>query len=671
MRTSRKRGILVTLTLLAAPLALLVSCGGNATAPAAAQTFNPAPVVVISGATSTAALGPVPFTFTFSQPVDLFPPNAVTVTNGSAAANTAKISANEYTLIITPTANTTGTMTVKVLAGAFKDAAGVANTVAASVTQPFNTVPPPTYTILDFNTAPGTYYAYARTDFGGTNSSLTTAGVPTGGPANTVVKIVKTAGSASWAGTTLSVGYLQSIGRVPLSSSANTITAVVYAPAANLDFLMKVEDAGDPAKYVQVDAYSTSAGWQTLTFNFNANTPNNTVPINPASTYNKLSIFPDYGNGGLSTDETFYVGPIKFVGANAPTATPLIDPGLINYTVIDFTTTLPSGLAYATSAFEGGASALMSTGYPSGAGAPSGTVAQFVKATTAKPWAGTTLSEGYLNSIGQFPFSSTAKTIKMLVYAPAAGIDFMLEVKDISNSAVAHTDALTATAGWQTLTFNFGANTTNTVALNLSNSYNQLTVFPDFMNAPSADETFYIGPVTFWGALAPAAPPLAVPSLPTPSTVPAAPSLPSTSVISLYNSSGTYTNLAGVDLNPNWGQSSSITDYTVGSATIKKLNLIDFQGIAISNPGIDITSKNHLHISYWTPNGVSFDLSPINPSNTPSEYPITSGTLTQGAWTDLEITINQSGWSLTNIIQLKFSNSPSPAVIYLDNIYFH
>lgn len=57
MRTSLKRGILVMLALLVAPLPLMLNCGGNATAPAAAQTFNPAPVVVVSGVTIRLFLG--------------------------------------------------------------------------------------------------------------------------------------------------------------------------------------------------------------------------------------------------------------------------------------------------------------------------------------------------------------------------------------------------------------------------------------------------------------------------------------------------------------------------------------------------------------------------------------------------------------------------------------
>jgi hypothetical protein len=126
--------------------------------------------------------------------------------------------------------------------------------------------------------------------------------------------------------------------------------------------------------------------------------------------------------------------------------------------------------------------------------------------------------------------------------------------------------------------------------------------------------------------------------------------------------------------NPGWGQGGSIVDTVVGGVTVKEMNLVNYQGIAIATPDgapadpgfIDVTGKGHLHISYWTANGTKFNFFPINAT---TETPIDSGTLTQGAWTDLEFTI-PAGFDLTHIRQLKFDTT-SAEVIYLDNIYFH
>ena len=159
-----------------------------------------------------------------------------------------------------------------------------------------------------------------------------------------------------------------------------------------------------------------------------------------------------------------------------------------------------------------------------------------------------------------------------------------------------------------------------------------------------------------------------------PTTAPAAPSLAAASVISLFNSSSTYTNAPVSDWNPNWGQGGSLIDYVAGSKTVKKLDLNLYQGIAISSNGgdaagtgvLNITGKSTLHVSYWTANGTSFRFFPINAT---AETPISSGTLVQGAWTNLEIAI-PAGFDLTTIRQLKFDTTAAQ-VIYLDNIYFH
>ena len=158
-----------------------------------------------------------------------------------------------------------------------------------------------------------------------------------------------------------------------------------------------------------------------------------------------------------------------------------------------------------------------------------------------------------------------------------------------------------------------------------------------------------------------------------------APSLAAANVISLWTSSNAYTNVPVNLWNPNWSQGGSITDAVVGGATVKLMNLVNYQGIAISTNGgdtiangatghLDLTGKNTLHLSYWTANGTSMTFTPIDELD--HEFPIASGTLTQGAWTDLELPITNAGFDLSSVRQLKFV-APTAEVIYLDNIYFH
>jgi hypothetical protein len=130
------------------------------------------------------------------------------------------------------------------------------------------------------------------------------------------------------------------------------------------------------------------------------------------------------------------------------------------------------------------------------------------------------------------------------------------------------------------------------------------------------------------------------------------------------------------DWNPDWGQSGSLTDFSVPGGVIKFMNLNTYQGIAISSPDggpgepgvLDVTGKATLHISYWTPNGTDLQLFPIDAAD--HEVAIDSGTLVQNAWTDLDFPITSPLVDLTTIRQLKFQG-PIAEAIYLDNIYFH
>ena len=174
--------------------------------------------------------------------------------------------------------------------------------------------------MLDFNTAGVTY---TLTPFGGEAAELTTAGVPAGGPSGQVAKIIRPVSAECWAGTTMSVGGSFSIGRLPFSASATSMTVQVYSPAAGPSIKLKVEDAGNAGISVETDQ-AAAAGWQTLTFNFASPTPG-TAALNTANTYNKISIFPGFscGAAAATSDQVFYIGPVTFLGASAPSAPPL------------------------------------------------------------------------------------------------------------------------------------------------------------------------------------------------------------------------------------------------------------------------------------------------------------------------------------------------------------
>lgn len=125
---------------------------------------------------------------------------------------------------------------------------------------------------------------------------------------------------------------------------------------------------------------------------------------------------------------------------------------------------------------------------------------KIVKGNTAEVWAGTTLgtTAGFSSNI---PFSSSSTEMQARVYSPAAGTVFRLKAEDKSNPTIScETDAVTTLANaWETLTFNFSSPATGTPALNFSNAYNKLSIFPNFgvSGAAAGEKTYYVGDVAF------------------------------------------------------------------------------------------------------------------------------------------------------------------------------
>ncbi|MCX8481000.1 MAG: hypothetical protein ORN58_03685 [Sediminibacterium sp.] len=138
---------------------------------------------------------------------------------------------------------------------------------------------------------------YTVVDFEGAATSDTTV------LGNKAKKTIKTVGAQTWAGTTMGnnsvvAGALKTAFS---NAAAPRLTVRVYVPDTGIRVRLKIESASDNTKTVETDAISTSVGWQTLSFNFaNAatNDGNPTAAWSASYTYNKLSIFFDYGKTG-------------------------------------------------------------------------------------------------------------------------------------------------------------------------------------------------------------------------------------------------------------------------------------------------------------------------------------------------------------------------------------
>ncbi|EPN8460490.1 Ig-like domain-containing protein [Vibrio cidicii] len=129
------------------------SAGNSASAVTASSALDTvAPTVTISDDTTGTATGDVLYTFTFSESVTGFTVDDITVSGGTKGTFT-EVSGTVYTLMVTPTANSTSNLTVDVAANVATDAAGNNNTAAAQSTQVVDTVLPSVTTFSASDTA--------------------------------------------------------------------------------------------------------------------------------------------------------------------------------------------------------------------------------------------------------------------------------------------------------------------------------------------------------------------------------------------------------------------------------------------------------------------------------------------------------------------------------------
>ena len=135
-------------------------------------------------------------------------------------------------------------------------------------------------------------------------------------------------------------------------------------------------------------------------------------------------------------------------------------------------------------------------------------------------------------------------------------------------------------------------------------------------------------------------------------------------VISIY--SDAYTDIAGTDFNPNWGQS-TVVDQTVkiqGNNTIKYSNL-NYQGIALAASN-DVSEMEYLHVDIWSATSKALNLFMI--STGPVEVSYSVAVPTSG-WLSLDIPLSAFGAvNMADLIQFKFDGNGK---FWMDNLYLY
>lgn len=277
-------------------------------------------------------------------------------------------------------------------------------------------------------------------------------------------------------------------------------------------------------------------------------------------------------------------------------------------------------------------------------------VVEYNQSEGVEPWAGF-----FFNLASKIDFS-VLQTIKIKVYSPAADQIVLLKLEDAADGSIAkEVQAITTVANqWEELSFAFSPSDTG--------KFDNMVLFFDFNGKKDAPSTHYFDDIVMAAGGTTEVPG----DTSEPTTAAPTPTVGSLGVISIF--SDAFTDVAGTDFNPNWGQGTQVTQELVeGNNTLKYANL-NYQGTVFAS-AIDVSAMTMIHVDYWTADSSTLNLSLIS-TGTPPVETLYAFTLTIGQWVSLDIPLSEfsSVVDLSDVIQLKFDGN---GTIYLDNIYFH
>lgn len=269
------------------------------------------------------------------------------------------------------------------------------------------------------------------------------------------------------------------------------------------------------------------------------------------------------------------------------------------------------------------------------------TVAKFIARQAGNPWA-----LFFTSDDGEFTFDANNSMVKIMVYKPVIS-DVGFKVEGGTGPATELKVPNTVTNAWEELTFDFSSL--------IGNTYNRLVIIPDFAER-SQDNTIYIDNIQVPDGI--------VIQLPEPTFAAPTPILPANEVISIF--SDVYDDLAGTDFNPNWGQSTAVSQVLIQGDTTLLYEGLNYQGTQLANPQ-DLSAMKYMHVDFWTANSTALAVYLISQSTGEKSY---SFTIVNESWVCVDIPLTHftdQGLSVTDIHQLKFDGN---GTIYLDNLYF-
>ncbi len=322
---------------------------------------------------------------------------------------------------------------------------------------------------------------YTMTDFG---NNSTVVGPDPGNASNNVGITTKGVNAQSWAGTTVSTG-LGLANPVPFTANASLVSVRIWSPDAGIPIRLKVEDHTNNTITCETETMTTVAGaWDTLIFDF-SNEVNGTAVLNLGNTYDLMSIFFNFGTDGATAgSKTYYFDNVMF---GAP-AIPLnqidlpitFEGSTTDYTMTDFGANVSQVIVDPTNATNH--------------------VSETTKGITAPIWSGTTISTP-MGLASAIPFTANDTRMSVRVWSPDAGIQIRLKAEDHTNPTRSVETEVTSTvaAGWETLVFDFSNEAPGTAALNLTFTFDMVSIFFNFGvdGATAGSKTYYFDDVMF------------------------------------------------------------------------------------------------------------------------------------------------------------------------------
>jgi hypothetical protein len=133
--------------------------------------------------------------------------------------------------------------------------------------------------------------------------------------------------------------------------------------------------------------------------------------------------------------------------------------------------------------------------------------------------------------------------------------------------------------------------------------------------------------------------------------------------------SDAYTNVAGTDFNPAWGQATVVSypEIVAGDTALKYANF-NFQGTTFGS-AIDASNMEYLHLDMWTADASTVNVFCISTGPVEKSYALT---VKANEWVSYDIPLTDfTGVDMTDLIQFKFDGGTGTETIFLDNLYFY